>query len=305
MCEGESMKKETNALSSKVSGADENFARLTVNTNDSWAVAQYLNRHMVAFADLDKPLERMASGVLVSIDGHLLVATAAHAVPSPPAGRLSFAVPKIKATDSGTIPILRCGRIESGWPDVGFLELDPVAALKVLRKEAIGLDKFDLRGPGYPECRCLLFGYLSETIGTGQKDPSQLHLTFRPLCYSNAPIMPENWLKVSSPDPAPDPAVDIFLPYDPEKEIWHYEEHGQDDSVPEPRGLSGAGLWQGTLTKVELWNAEAVRLIGIQSKWNEKEKQVRGCQIIHWLRLVHDQCSDLRPALVAAFPGLA
>jgi len=246
----------------------------------------------------------MTSGVLVSIDGHLFVATAAHAVPSQPGGRLSFVVPQTKAIDAGALPILRCGKIESGWPDVGFLELDPAGALPVLRKEVIDVDRISLRGPGHPECRCLVFGYSSETIRTGQTDPSQLHLTFRPMCYSNDPIKPENWPNVASPDPAADQAVDIFLPYAPEEEMWYYEENEGDDNLIEPRGASGGGLWQGSLTKVELWNAEEVHLFGIQSRWNEKEKNVRGCQIIHWLRLLHKHYSDLRPALVAAFPEL-
>jgi hypothetical protein len=124
------------------------------------------------------------------------------------------------------------------------------------------------------------------------------------MCYSNTPIKPENWPNVSSADPASDKAVDIFLPYDPEKEMWYYEENEGDDNLPEPRGLSGGGLWQGSQTKVELWNAEGVQFFGIQSRWNEEEKYVRGCQIIHWLRLLHEHCSDLRPALVAAFPEL-
>ena len=140
---------------------------------------------------------------------------------------------------------------------------------------------------------------------TEQTDPSQLHLTFRPMCYSNASIQPENWPNVSSADPASDQTVDIFLPYDPEKELWYSEENEGDDNSPEPRGASGAGLWQGSMTKVELWNVEGVQLIGIQSRWNEKEKYVRSCQIIRWLRLLHEHCSDLKPALVAAFPELA
>ena len=179
----------------------------------------------------------MASGVLVSIDGHLFVATAAHAVPSQPGGRLSFVVPKTKAIDAAALPILRCGKSESGWPDVGFLELDPVEALPVLRNEAIDLDRISLRGPGHPECRCLLFGYPSEMVRTEQTD-HQLHRTFRPMCYSNAPINPENWPNVSSADPASDRSVDIFLPYDPKEEIWYDEENEGDDNLPEPRGAT-------------------------------------------------------------------
>ncbi len=282
----------------------EDFDRIVVNTNDSWAVAQDLSRHTVAFVDLNKPLEGMSSGVLVSIDGHLLVATAAHAVPSRPGGRLSFVVPKTAATDAGAIPILRCGKIESEWPDVGFLELDPAGALPVLRKEAIDLRQIGLRGSGHPGCRCLLFGYPSEMIQNEQTEASQLHLTFRPMCYSNAPIRPENWPNVSSADPASDKAVDIFLPYDPEKELWYNDKNEGDDNLPELWGTSGGGLWQGSLTKVELWKVEGVQLFGIQSRWSEKEKYVRGCQIVHWLRLVRDNYNDLAPTLVKAFPGL-
>jgi hypothetical protein len=116
--------------------------------------------------------------------------------------------------------------------------------------------------------------------------------------------MPENWPSVSSADPASGQPVDIFLPYDSEKEVWYDDENEGDDNLPEPRGATGAGLWQGSSTKVEHWNAGEVQLFGIQSRWNEKEKYVRGCQIIHWLRLVRDNYHDLRPALVEAFPGL-
>jgi hypothetical protein len=298
------MKERAHSGSSKTPRKVEDFGRIVVNTNDSWAVAQDLSRHTIAFVDLDKPLERMASGVLVSIDGHLFVATAAHAVPSQPGGRLSFVVPKTKAIDAGALPILRCGKIESEWPDVGFLELDPAEALPVLGSEAINLDRIDVRGPGHPECRCLLFGYPSEMAQAEQTDPSQLQVTFRPMCYSNPPIIPENWPNVSSAEPASNQAVDIFLPYDPAKEIWYDQENEGHANLPEPRGAAGAGLWQGSSTKVEHWNAEEVKLFGIQSRWNDKDKYVRGCQIVHWLRLVRDSYNDLAPTLVKVFPGL-
>jgi hypothetical protein len=280
----------------------EDFGRIVVNTNDSWAVAQSLSKHTVAFVDLDKPLERMNSGVLVRVDGHLFVATAAHAVPSQPGGRVSFLVPNNKAIDAGALPILRSGTIASAWPDVGFLELDPAETLPVLGKEAIGLQQISLRGPGHPECRCLLFGYPSEVLQTEQTEPPEVHLACRPMCYSNAPLRPEHWPKASAADPASGEAADIFLPYDPKEETWYCEEKKGD--LPELRGVRGGGLWQGTQTKVELWNAEAVRLIGIQSRWDEQKKYVRGCQIIHWLCLLHEHYPDLRPALLAAFPEL-
>ena len=119
------MSKKASSGSPKPTRRVEDFDRIVVNTNNCWAVAQDLSKHTVAFVDLNKPLERLTSGVLVSIEGHLFVATAAHAVPSQPGGCLSFVVPKTKAIDAGTLPILRCGKIESEWPDVGFWNLIP------------------------------------------------------------------------------------------------------------------------------------------------------------------------------------
>ena len=271
------MKKKAQAARSRINLKVENFDRIVVNTNDCWAVAQNLSRHTVAFVDLNNPLERMSSGVLVSIDGHLFLATAAHAVPSQLGSQLSFVVPKTKAIDAEALPILRCGKIESKWPDVGFLELDPAGTSPVLRKEAIGLGQISLRGPGHPECRCLLFAYSSEVIRTEQTDLSQLHLTFRPMGYCNAPIKPEKWPNVSSADSASDQAVDIFLPYDPEEEMWYYEENERDDDLPEPRGATGGGLWQGSATKVELWKCR-----GSPTVWDSKQVERNG-EVCAWL----------------------
>jgi hypothetical protein len=64
---GDIMKEKAQAGSSRIARKVENFDRIVVNANNSWAVAQDLSKHTVAFVDLDKPLERMASGVLVTI----------------------------------------------------------------------------------------------------------------------------------------------------------------------------------------------------------------------------------------------
>ena len=119
------MSKKAPAGSSRKNLKVEDFGRIVVNTNDSWAVAQNLSKYTVAFVDLNKPQERMNSGVLVSIAGHLFVATVAQAVPSQSESRLSFVIPKTNTIDAEVLPILRCGKIESEWPDVGFWNLIP------------------------------------------------------------------------------------------------------------------------------------------------------------------------------------
>jgi hypothetical protein len=282
-----------------------NFDEMVVNTNVCWAVAQNVSRHTVAFMDLERPLERMASGVLVTIGGHLFVATAAHAISSQPGEQLSFVLPKTKAVVAGTLPILRRGKIESEWPDVGFLELDPEGALSALGKAAIDLQRIRLLGPGDPKRPCFLFGYPPDVLQAKQADTSEPHPTIRPMCYSDAPISPDNWPNVPSADPPSKQALDIFLPYDPGEDHWYCEKNEGHETVPEPRWTKGGGLWQGFGGETQFGRAENVQLFGIQSRWSEKRKYLRACQIIHWLQLLHEKYSDLRSALVEAFPELA
>ena len=284
--------------------AIENFGGIVVNTNACWAVAQNLSRHTVGFVDLQRPLERMASGVLITVGGHLFVATAAHAISFQPGEQVSFVLPYPKGV-SGALPILRRGKIESEWPDVGFLELDPEGALPALRKSAIDLHRIGPLGPGDPNRPCFLFNYCSDKRRPKRGSTSEPHLTFRPMCYSHAPLNPDNSPSVSSADPPFDKSVDIFLPYNRWETTWYCEEHEGNVHGPEPRWANGGGLWQGFGDEGKFGRAENVRLFGIQSRCSRKSKYMRACQIIHWLHLLHEQYSDLRPALVAAFPQLA
>ena len=70
-----------------------------------------------------------------------------------------------------------------------------------------------------------------------------------------------------------------------------------------PGGTSGGGWWQGENVD-SVWSAEKICLIGIQSTFNEQKKYIRGCQIHHWLRLLHKNEPKLRKTLKKAFKGL-
>ena len=276
-----------------------------VHTNVLRALGDNLRRHSVALVDLNGWRDRRfedGSGVLVAIDARLFVATVAHIIPANPEKRIYSVPPEATALDAERLPILRHGK--TGWPDVGFLELDPRLALSMLGKEAIGLDRISLRGPGDTNHPCFLFAYPFSLIrnprcaGTGGA-------SFKGVCYSNIPITPTDWPSVGSNDHTPDQAVDIFLPYDEEEELCYYEENEGDGRITPPHGMSGGGLWQGTSAGGGLWSAEQAQLFGIQSRWGKDKKYIRACQIVHWLRLLYKNYDDLRPTLSRTFPGLA
>ncbi len=71
--------------------------------------------------------------------------------------------------------------------------------------------------------------------------------------------------------------------------------------ISKPPGMSGCGLWQGPHAN-ELWTPEKYKLIAIQGRWPQKNRQLQATQIIHWLRQFWKTCSDLRSGLEVAFP---
>ena len=288
---------DTSALDKIVSdmvGADRNV---------SWAVALNLRLFSVAFVDVEKLDAGTGSGVFVRIEGHLFVATAAHVIPRHPQRRLAFVQRRTSRIQPGAVPILRDGKSESGWPDVGFLEVDPERTLSIVEKDAVGIDRINPSGPGDPGERCFLCGYPSDMILQRQVG-HLLCSTFTPVSYCNVPITPDMWPSVPKDARPPDAAVDMFMTYDLNEEMERYEENkGHYDTLTRPEGTSGGGLWQAR-PSVGLWSAERTALIGIQSSWKEEKKYIRACQIIHWLRLVRENYDDLAPSLVKAFPSL-
>ena len=83
-----------------------------------------------------------------------------------------------------------------------------------------------------------------------------------------------------------DKMLDLFLPYDHDEEMWPFNNNSEDNKLVDALGTSGGGLWQGNSKNDQVWSAETIQLIGIQSRWSKKKKYIRGGQIIHWLSLI-------------------
>ena len=75
--------------------------------------------------------------------------------------------------------------------------------------------------------------------------------------------------------------------------------------LPNPKGMSGGGLWDQGFENNELWTSESAKLIGVQSSWYPKVRYACVVQIVHWLRLIHANYPDLRAILEAQFTELA
>jgi hypothetical protein len=247
----------------------------------------------------------LSSGTLVSVGNRLFVATAAHTIPNQPAAEIWVLSSEPRSSAEPYLPIMNRGKAPGDDPDVGFLELDPLAALGYLKKEACPLDWVAVQGVGRPNRSALLIGNPGQYVkprehvkpGTpGTKYPAIVPLM---IAYYTVPLMESEWPAA----PNPDPSKDIFLDW-PATEAQQLESK-QSIFLPNPEGMSGGGIWdQGFETDV-LWTVQSARLFGIQSRWHATLRYTRAVQIVHWLRLIHDNYPDLRPLLDQRFPGLA
>jgi len=267
------------------------------------ALASNLNNCTVAYMDVKT--SEVASGTVVEIDKHVFVATVAHSLPPKPHGRISFISFVETPVDKTVAEILGHAKRESERPDVGFLQIDPDFARSVLRKEPIGLDRLLPCGPGKKDFMAYLFGFPTDLIEKKANSPRERSLVFTGQCYMNLPIMPEEWAHVHrsrSEFHQPDPDMDVYLPYPMDEEMLSRGARVKPD-LSEPYGLSGGGVWQGPL-RDEVWAPEKYKLIAIQSTWPRKGRFLQATQIIHWLKLLWENCEHLRSTLAGAFPAL-
>jgi hypothetical protein len=276
--------------------------RARINSKVFSAVADNLIRCTGAFVDLEN--DSGGSGTFVDIDGRLFVATAEHLVPANPRGRLGFVTTTERNVRESVFPIL--GFATAGkWPDVAYLEL-PAEVAATLGKTPITLDRVSPRGIGSHDVMACLVGYPGELIrkkGYRLADGNQrIDCDFSMVFYPGLPLRQRYWPKSLSPRTSKN--NDLFLPYDLGTELYEPPGRGFPDRLAKPQGTSGGGWWQGTDSDGKIWHAERVQLFGIQSRWSERGKYIRGCQIHHWLRLLYEHEPDLRETLRVAFPQL-
>jgi hypothetical protein len=256
-----------------------------------------------AFIDIESG-SQAGSGTFITIDGRLFFATAAHTIPANPNGRLSFVTATLSNVDHSVFPILRFATAGE-WPDVAYLELPSDVAV-TLGKTPITLDRVSPRGHGYQDVLACLVGFPSALMRRDCRPLSsgiqRLDCDFSMVFYPGLPLPPKSWPKSLSLPTSK--TTDIFLPYDLETELHRPPGRGFPDSLVKPEGTSGGGWWQGVNSDGKVWHAERVQLIGIQSRWSQDRKYIRGCQIHDLLRLMYEHEPELRESLRIAFPDL-
>jgi hypothetical protein len=279
--------------------------KLEIAKQSTLHLKAFLYQQSVAFFSSEKEGEiSLASGTLVSIGDRLFIATASHTVLESPSVETWVLSNEPQHSTAPHAPILNRGKYPKDDPDVGFLELGANAAVEYLKKEACPIERLAVRGIGRPLRSVLLVGNPGELVKQKEHiEPSSprpgLALVPLIIAYYTVPLMESEWPIVGNPDSS----KDIFLDYP--KTPGQQMETGEAMLLPNPKGMSGGGLWGQGFETDEVWSNASARLIGIQSSWHSGLRYARCVQIIHWLRLIYAHYEDLRPILERQFPELA
>lgn len=247
------------------------------------------------------PYNLPSSGTLIAIENRLFIATAAHTIPqNPNGGRLWVLGEKRQYPfNTGALEFIRYKKAQG--VDVGYLELDPDNATNYLECQPCPIERIRTLGPGREQQPVALVGTPNEFVNHGKgPTPKRMIPVVKPFLTESVKF--EDWPDVTPTNSLPKADIDVFLEF-PREGVAELV-----TNVPlvfeTAKGYSGGGVWDLGFESKSLWQPTEVSLFGIQSKWDPTRRYLRAVQVIHWLRLVHDDYPDLQPVLKKLFPAL-
>ncbi len=226
----------------------------------------------------------VGSGVCVRIGDHYLIATAKHNLQDRYSDR-EFEISDLEVCPRGEkisepLTVRNMGRAPS--LDLAWLELDLEASRRPQLAFATLNDIASFRDED--QHACFLLGYPASA------DEKPTEAGQRPLlesaCVGTMSITPPNRRSSDSPNSF---AIE-WPPYDGSLDDW----------LPEPKGVSGGGIW--TLPGPDdylVWSSERAKLVGIETLWRTKDKELVIMRIERWLESVADQIPELSTEIAA------
>jgi hypothetical protein len=172
--------------------------------------------------------------------------------------------------------------------DAGFLELTPQIVRELLpSKTFLPLRNIDIRDPFLARSWYMTVGYPYEV---NMSDHDRRSHTSTLFAYASWPYHGERGVP-----PRFRPDFDILV---------HYMRNDSTEGdeavlayVPKPSGVSGCGMWRLAAADkhIENWNADDIRLVGIQHSWHSGIETLRGVRVIHPLRMLAASLPELIP----------
>jgi hypothetical protein len=238
----------------------------------------------------------MGSGVLVTIDGRLFVATAWHCIAAHPVvlvdGMELRYCQSVPVPPQPRIRILRSGGDRK--IDVGFLELEGGKAIRT---------QIDHQP-------CALNHLHAQPIPTRGSDggPNPMHVVGWPRFSQD--IQGESLFRTLEGFITTCTGRDetyLYYPFGDRGFQWDEGRGGwEEKATPDPVGFSGGGCW-GILKSAPdaLYDpTRHIRLLAIQSEWDYIKRVAKAVLIAKWVTVVYAHLAEVRPCLEGHFPDM-
>lgn len=237
------------------------------------------------------------SGTLVSIASRLFIATASHCLDNEGCpDRYRVVADDGRLSDEGSAALITIRGTSGHRPDVGLIELDSDSYSTFCPKPAIPISR--ITTDNIENRLAMLMGTPAESVKILTDRMSAVASG-----YNSSPIDEAEWPRINPEKHDLDKTIDMLMRY-PNHSPDIRDETGIHTDLPDPRGMSGGGLWDHGLATSHVWSVEDSRLAGIQSAWFPKRGYVRIVRVMHWLALVRQHYPSLRPQIESHFPEL-
>lgn len=222
------------------------------------------------------------SGTCIEIGGRYLVATAAHNLNDVKALRevAVSALGKIGKFSQQTPKLIGKGR-RGGWDydrmDIAWMEIHPQAVptwIEHWSRTFVTLDRIWV-GPVDENRHVCFLGQPYEYMKRGSINGVPA-VGLSPLPYLAKTVRSD------------DPEHQLCIYYPTEVFTLEYKK-----AAPDPRGVSGCGLWLLNPTVDGIWTPDRAQLAGIEHGWLEESGCLTGTLMRHWLQMVREDIPEL------------
>jgi hypothetical protein len=240
-------------------------------------INRYIFDRTVALAiHNDRGIHGHGTGILMLMNGHPIVITAAHVIKNTPPGMIQIISTEAPsndrfAPDSGEL----YGGGVNDELDVGFLRLGDSAAPLLDGKRFLTLNDFDIFPHGLTTDLAILYGMPGEL----RKERLPNVHSFRSFGFMTRFSGDVDW---SAPG------------HRPTVTLVNYAESVEDSFssnevfLPDPHGMSGGGLWRANFAGAAIWTPERLRLVGIITEYDDEVHEVYANRVENFYHLLSE-----------------
>jgi hypothetical protein len=258
----------------------EDAKKIVLSTNNiAMAFLDSVTVGVVCFKN-QKP-DKIGSGTCIKLGDEHFIATARHVIEGYPKTHISFVYGGEGRLHSNWLQIEDRGWDNDERLDIGWIKVSKEVA-DLTNKTFVSNESLVMSKTHYESGKVLVFGYPIEFVDKGKLGESVL--ATRSYFYNTITVAQTEWKPIEA-----DPNVHMVLSYSEQAYTFHTD---KIEAVPDPKGISGGGVWHLNMNKGKIWSPTEMKMIGVENAWFSKSRQLRATKMQFWQRMIGNRKKD-------------